>query len=331
MAFLRRLPSQGRLPGGISRHYRLIHDFLLRLLQVGPAARADPTHGGVRMQVIRPSVASEFLKLAGEALLLDEVKHGLAYGIAESLARKPDIYGPEKPWFAVLLDGAEIVAAALRTPPYRVILCHMTRHFEAAADALVDASITTDAGIPGLVGERRLGEEFARLWCKRTGSSVSEVMSQRIYRLLELHEPCYSPGHFRASTADDAPLVRRWAESFQLEAVHETPTAHYLEMMEKRVCEGRVHLWVDEEPVSMALATRPTRSGITIGGVYTPPEHRRNGYATSVVAALTKELLRKYRFCMLYTDLDNPTSNSIYMRMGYQPHCDSVQYTFHVP
>ena len=34
------------------------------------------------------------------------------------------------------------------------------------------------------------------------------------------------------------------------------------------------------------------------------------------------------RFCFLFTDLANPTSNSIYQRIGYRPVTDVDQWTF---
>jgi predicted GNAT family acetyltransferase len=53
--------------------------------------------------------------------------------------------------------------------------------------------------------------------------------------------------------------------------------------------------------------------------VYTPPEHRRRGYATALVADLSRHALRTgAERCMLFTDLANPTSNRIYARIGYR-------------
>ena len=61
-------------------------------------------------------------------------------------------------------------------------------------------------------------------------------------------------------------------------------------------------------------------NGIAIGGVYTPPESRGHGYASACVAALSQRQLDAGRaFCALYTDLANPTSNSIYQKIGYRP------------
>ena len=53
--------------------------------------------------------------------------------------------------------------------------------------------------------------------------------------------------------------------------------------------------------------------------MYTPPERRGCGYASTCVAALSQRLLDSgYRRCFLFTDLANPISNRLYRRLGYQ-------------
>ena len=80
------------------------------------------------------------------------------------------------------------------------------------------------------------------------------------------------------------------------------------------------YIWEDGEPVSMCQATGATPHGIRIGAVYTPPELRRRGYASALVAAVSQaELDRGRRWCFLFTDLANPTSNRIYQAIGYRP------------
>jgi predicted GNAT family acetyltransferase len=79
----------------------------------------------------------------------------------------------------------------------------------------------------------------------------------------------------------------------------------------------------------MAARTRPTPRGESISYVYTPPEHRRRGYATAVVARLSQEILDEGKqFCSLYTDLSNATSNSIYRKIGYRPIADVIEMHF---
>ena len=88
-------------------------------------------------------------------------------------------------------------------------------------------------------------------------------------------------------------------------------------------------IWEDGERVSLAGWGSPTPNGIRIGPVYTPPEYRRRGYGSASTAAATaRNLAAGRRFCFLYTDVANPTSNKIYMDIGYEPVCDSVEFAF---
>ena len=49
----------------------------------------------------------------------------------------------------------------------------------------------------------------------------------------------------------------------------------------------------------------------------------------ATVAALSQLLLDSGRkFCFLFTDLSNPTSNHIYQAIGYRPVCDVDEYRF---
>jgi len=92
---------------------------------------------------------------------------------------------------------------------------------------------------------------------------------------------------------------------------------------------GGLRVWEDNTPVSMAGASGPTPNGIRVGAVYTPPERRRRGYASGLVAALSQEQLDAgKRFCFLYTDLANPTSNKIYQDIGYEAVSDVDEYHF---
>jgi predicted GNAT family acetyltransferase len=78
-----------------------------------------------------------------------------------------------------------------------------------------------------------------------------------------------------------------------------------------------------------SAATGPTPSGIRIGPVYAPTKLRGHGYATTLTADVSAaQLVRGRRFCILYTDLANPTSNAIYERIGYVRVCESKQIGF---
>lgn len=71
------------------------------------------------------------------------------------------------------------------------------------------------------------------------------------------------------------------------------------------------------------------KKGTVISLVYTPPELRNRGYATSCVYQLTKKLLAgPYEFCSLFTTLSNPTPNRIYPKIGYVPLGDTLEFDF---
>lgn len=79
----------------------------------------------------------------------------------------------------------------------------------------------------------------------------------------------------------------------------------------------------------MAGFSGKTPNGIRINLVYTPPKYRKKGYATSCIAALSQTLLDAgHKYCFLFTDLANPTSNHIYQTIGYQPVCKMNNYWF---
>ena len=67
----------------------------------------------------------------------------------------------------------------------------------------------------------------------------------------------------------------------------------------------------------MLRTTAPAVGVVRILSVYTPPEHRRHGYASACVAAASAwALAQGADACALYTDLANPTSNKIYQAIG---------------
>lgn len=98
---------------------------------------------------------------------------------------------------------------------------------------------------------------------------------------------------------------------------------------EEEISKGALCLWEHEKPRSIAGAVAQTPHGVRIGYVYTPPEWRGRGYASACVAGLSQRVLDSgRRFCFLYTDLSNPTSNAIYQRIGYERVRDVIDYEF---
>jgi hypothetical protein len=158
-------------------------------------------------------------------------------------------------------------------------------------------------------------------------------MAQRIYRTTTARAPSEVPGRARPYAEPDRELVLAWVDAFSEEALQGRAVPLESERwLDRRLAdpEGEILLWEDAgEPVSLAAAGNATPNGLRVGPVYTPPESRRRGYAEAVTATLTRRAMeRGHRFCFLFTDLGNPTSNAIYQRIGYEPVADVDQWAF---
>lgn len=269
-----------------------------------------------------------FLERAGALLGADEARHNLAFGILSTTRAHPELYPELRGW--VVRDDGAAVGAALRTPPFNLVLVRPTD--ERALDALAEA--ITDA-LPGVVGAVPEVDALAAAWAGRRGVLPETRFEQGVYALRRVLRPRSAPGTMRLAVAADRPLLLRWVDAFAKEALHDGPEAdraRHEGSVDSRLTGGDAGfaLWeVDGRPVSLVGFGGPTPNGIRIGPVYTPPEHRGHGYASALTAEVSQlQLDRGRRYCFLYTDLGNPTSNAIYTRIGYERVCDSREVAF---
>jgi predicted GNAT family acetyltransferase len=149
-------------------------------------------------------------------------------------------------------------------------------------------------------------------------------MQQRAYAVESVTAPEGVPGSLRHARPADRDQMVDWMLAFEAEAMGPEAGSRDMralvnDMFSKSNRTG--YIWeVDGKPVSMCQATGPTPNGIRIGAVYTPPDERRRGYASAITAAVSREHLdHGRRWCFLFTDLANPTSNRIYQAIGYRP------------
>ena len=93
--------------------------------------------------------------------------------------------------------------------------------------------------------------------------------------------------------------------------------------------QGRYWLWEDHDRVAFAGWSEAGDADARVGPVFTPPMFRGRGYATALVASLSRDLIDAgRRRLFLTTDVTNPTSNAIYARIGYRALSDYFHYDF---
>lgn len=284
------------------------------------------------MQIDRYTDPSLFLSDIEPYLLLHEAENNLMFGLTNELIDNRQRYGDEEPILLAVTEDDSVVAAALQTPPHNLVLSYPSD--SSALNALVEELDRAAINLPGVTGPSAEAEEFALLWNTITGTKRTKKMAQRIYKLTRVKKPQGVPGALRPADRSELDLIVSWFKGFNRDAFadprqgDEETIRKFTESIFSNE-DRKVYLWEDGEPASMALHTGPTPNGLRIGAVYTPPENRKRGYASACVAALSQVILDSERnFCFLYTDLANPTSNHIYMEIGYEPVCDSDMWSF---
>ena len=264
-------------------------------------------------------------------LLIDEAQNNLILGIAGAMTLEPERF-KDAGLFLVEQDSRP-AAAALITPPYNLLVSEATDG--GAIRGL--GGIVYDSGfaIPGVSGSRMSVESFKDAWLDLTGATAILEMEMGVFSIEAVHAVPDVAGNPRRATMDDIDLVVEWMIDFATEALPRgEEEAEGVAALARRRLEGvsgsGFWLWdVADKAVAISGHSGPTSSGIRINGVYTPPNLRRNGYATALVAHQSQWLLDNgCRFCCLYTDLANPTSNAIYRRIGYHQVAESAMYSF---
>ena len=279
------------------------------------------------MEVLRSSSVAAFLDHAGAFLTEREAEHNLIFGILSNLEADPSQYAAA-PYLATIVHGDKVVGAAIRTPPWRIVLSEMDH--PGAVHRL--AQDLAGVALPGVVGPSEASSHFSEAWAELTRARPRLNRHERSFRLQRVISPRPTTGEMRLAGQGDHALLVEWLDAFHVDARLTNPAQDYDALASRWIRRlGRsAYLWIDGgRPVSLTGAGGLTPNGIRVGPVYTPPEDRGRGYASNLVAQVSQELLDSGRtFVFLFTDLANPTSNKIYQAIGYEPVNDVDEWEF---
>lgn len=260
--------------------------------------------------------AKAFLARAQGHLVGREAENVLMLGVASSTTEAEHLLTVER--------GPDCVMAALQSGANLIL----SRGHPGAVEALVEQLSADTSSLPGVIGPARTTASFLERWHARTGHETRFQMHSRVHELTQVIPPRRPPGAIRRAAMSDLEPLARWADALNIELRSEDPSPGE-QSVRNRIGLGRMYVWDNGGPVSMASCDGPTPHGIRINFVYTPPKHRARGYASACVADLSQRLLDEgRRFCALFTDLANPVSNRLYARLGYRAICDFDEYIF---
>ncbi len=239
--------------------------------------------------------------------------------VIETVRGAPGSYSAPPSFWWVTGDAGQVCGAASWTPPYPLLVSAMP---DDAAPGVAASMIVRAASLgirpPGINGPERSAHAVAASWTATTGDRIERARTILLNELDQLVDVPVPPGSARPATLDDVPLLAEWLTAFGAEVdliIGLDPHA----TAERGVRAGTFHLWVaDGKPVCL-VGHRVAGGVLRVGPVYTPPEHRNHGYGRRLTYEVTASALARPDVdrAMLFTDEDNPVSNSIYRQAGY--------------
>jgi hypothetical protein len=224
-------------------------------------------------------------------------------------------------------DGGGTRGAFLHDPAEPLLIAG--RAPETAA-SLAAALARAGRSVCGVDASAEAADAFAAAWSQRAGVATRVHRHTLVYRLAgapaapgasEVSQAPRAPqtgptGRLRTATEADRPLLVAWLTAFSTE-VGELTGAPEATADELLGYGGAVFWEAGGQPVAMAAVTRPVMRTVRITMMYTPPEHRHNGYAVAVTLAVSRaELARRASEVVLITDSNRPHRQAA--QLGYE-------------
>ena len=255
-----------------------------------------------------------------DILLEKEVENNLLISILTDSSRENSAE-----WLLATVtgDNSEILLISICTKPFNLLLSKPSGTFEdGSVDFLANELKRINFIPPGVIAEKELAQLFSEAYCSNI-INTNMHMTMTIMKLDKLSEYKKAPGFCRVLTEKDLSFTPDWERAFSVDCqVPVFSLDEYRKRIETRLGRNIHYIWEDDGPVAQAVWGRNTPNSAAVSWVYTPPEHRGKGYATSVVAELSNSILKSGKTsCCLFADASNPVSQGVYRKLGYYEVC----------
>jgi len=264
------------------------------------------------------SDAAIFLQSSTEFRSVEPVATQVISGAATSVAK--GLSGYERCTWWLVESDSEIVGIAMHTEPFNLFLSPMPVE---AAQVLAELMMETHPDFPGVNGPRDAVTSFIERCATLTSSPMKFELHQEhlAYLVTQIIPPHDVVGQMRPANPRDRELALEWFLGFAVEANVED---HNLEkVVDRAIATNRLYLWIVNDVVvsicgHSADVEIPNGTLARVGPVYTPPEYRKNGYASFLVAEVSQLLQNRGVSVMLYADANYPDSNKVYINIGFE-------------
>ena len=218
-------------------------------------------------------------------------------------------------------DAQGVTSAALLAPPNPMWLFCEPHQKETSLQLLIN--MLRDVPFKRVVSKSHIIASFSGLIQQMFGCSVRPLRHERVLKLNRCAADPFVAGYMRLATAIDTDQIGEWLDEVSIEQTKSPADEVAKHNLLEEIHRGNVYVWDDGLMVSMLNRSMPTRHGIALDHLYTPPPLRNRGYASALVNALCSQLFQEgFSFSALTFDPNNAVAGHIFQRLGFTMVCD---------
>lgn len=281
------------------------------------------------LQLIEYTDPRSFQSLVTDHLLQAEAENCIQFGLIGWMAREGysahSAAELDRPLLWTVQDGSGIELVAMQTLKNAMLV---SRGSENAAEFLADQLVLRSWQGDALDCIHPASEALSLRYALKSSRPRRLEIELRVFELRQVRPPAPAAGQMRYCAPEDREVLAHFIAGLDAD-IGRPNWRDALAEADRLIARRRACLWVDREPAAMALWGGETLNGVRVTAVYTRPESRGRGYASSLVSTLSQDLLdRGHQFCFIIADKANPVSNGIYEKIGYVPVCDRQRWDF---
>ncbi|MBF4691895.1 GNAT family N-acetyltransferase [Fusibacter ferrireducens] len=150
--------------------------------------------------------------------------------------------------------------------------------------------------------------------------NVVDKMSMLTYDCIQTTFQKKVEGTLEKPSLDDLMIIASFFKGFMKDCFDYDRTMAQMEDTARHfISADDFYVWKNQgEIVCMGNIAHRSERHVRLNEIYTPPLHRKKGYAGALVNALCKQIIEKGKIPMFYTDKSVQASNKAYSNVGFK-------------
>lgn len=234
-------------------------------------------------------------------------------------------------YYAVFGGFLPLLSAIVRDGA-RMYLSHQIGHqTPEVLEFLTDSHIEGKIPFVQIHAEEALVKAFSAVFTKKTKTAFIPRIEISVMSADKINDTPASEGRMRRAEGRDAHQIA----CFMLDMRRETSSsaagdyASRLKWVQKGL--DKFYVWENDGNVVCCLKAIPAPACTVFTNIYTPPDERGKGYATSLTSGCAKTMLTiASPVCLLEADRFNSAALHVYRKIGFEPVSNSLE-GFYLP